>query len=54
MLCALCGALLLDAEIEKYEDLCFDCVDEMEEEELKKWHLEKEKKVSHLKTTEKD
>lgn len=39
MLCVLCGALLTDAEIEKCQEelitssLCFDCLDEMEEDE---------------------
>ena len=52
MLCALCSALLLDEEIEKYVDLCFDCADEMEEEELEKWLQENEERMKPLKNTE--
>ena len=30
--CVLCGALLLDEEIEDFDGLCCDCFDETEEE----------------------
>jgi hypothetical protein len=44
----LCGALLTDAEIERCEEelimpsLCWDCLDEMEEDELEKLRSEYE------------
>ena len=32
MMCVLCGALLLDKELEFYKDLCRDCIAELEGE----------------------